>query len=479
MVASVIPVKDFDLVLFGATGDLAQRKIFPALYRRRQVGQMPQTARIIALARQDFTDATFREHLAKTLKTHAKATPTQTKDFLNKITYIKLDINGTEGWDTLTKTLRPDVKRAFYFSIAPDLFGVTARKLIHHNLAPETARLVVEKPFGRDLPAAQKLNATLAECFNEKQIFRIDHYLGKETVQNLMALRFGNSLFEPLWNAHHIDHVQITAAESLGVGGRGGYYDQSGALRDMVQNHMVQLLCLCAMEPPTDFTADSVRDEKLKIIKALEPVVNSNIVRGQYDKNTNTPSYKTEVSNANSTTECFIALRVDIANWRWAGVPFYLRTGKRLRHQMTEIAIVFKKPPHSIFGEDAGLMGNVLTIRLQPDEGITLRMTIKDPGPGGMRLREVPLDMSFASILQETNMMMPDAYERLIMDVIRGDQTLFMRGDEVESAWAWVDPICEGVAGVAPDIYEQGSAGPCRADDLLARDGRVWRDIGG
>jgi glucose-6-phosphate 1-dehydrogenase len=337
----------------------------------------------------------------------------------------------------------------------------------------------VEKPFGRDLASAKALNAVLAECFPEDQIYRIDHYLGKETVQNLMALRFANALFEPLWNAQHIDHVQITVAESLGVEGRGAYYDKSGAMRDMMQNHLMQWLCLTAMEPPATFDAESVRDEKLKVIKALDPVLSQDIVRGQYRADKDGDSYRNESDNPNSTTESYVAMKVNLSNWRWQGAPFYLRTGKKLRNRVSEIAIVFKDPPHSIFEDSQDLKGNVLTIRLQPNEGINLTMTIKEPGPGGMRLTEVPLDMTFAEALGDGDTDMPDAYERLIMDVIRGNQTLFMRGDEVEAAWRWIDPIIglwEGKS-IKPVDYDPGGNGPDDSLMLLHKDGRRWREM--
>ena len=319
----------------------------------------------------------------------------------------------------------------------------------------------------------------MAEHFDENQIYRIDHYLGKETVQNLMAVRFGNMLFEPLWNAQYVDHIQITVAETVGVGGRGEYYDKSGAMRDMVQNHLMQLLCLIAMEPPAKFDPSAVRDEKLKVIRALDPVEPHHVVRGQYVTHDDSPSYRKAVNDPRSKTESFVAMKVGISNWRWAGIPFYLRTGKMLSSRASEITVVFKKRNHSIFEEDDGEHRNILSIRLQPNEGITLGVTIKEPGPGGMRLIDVPLDMSFAEALGEDGGDPPDAYERLIMDVIRGNQTLFMRGDEVESAWAWTDPIINGWTqrGEVPKPYDAGSDGPGDAEQMLARDGRSWRSI--
>ncbi len=363
--------------------------------------------------------------------------------------------------------------------MAPSLFGDLAERLHRFDIADAHSRIVVEKPFGRDLATAKALNAVLAEHFNEDQIYRIDHYLGKETVQNLMAVRFANILFEPLWNAQYVDHVQITVAETVGVEGRGAYYDTSGAMRDMVQNHMMQLLCLIAMEPPYHFDPDAVRDEKLKVIRALDAVPPEDIVRGQYQAGAGQQGYVAHSENPSSSTESYIALKVHVSNWRWKGTPFYLRTGKRLRARASEIAVTFREPPHSIFDDAKGWRENVLVIRLQPNEGMNLMMMIKEPGPGGMRLVQVPLDMSFAEALGEEGADIPDAYERLIMDVIRGNQTLFMRGDEVEAAWAWTDPIIEGWESRRdkPKPYDAGSSGPEDALMLMHRDGRRWREI--
>ena len=375
--------------------------------------------------------------------------------------------------------MRSDTVRAFYFSVGPSLFGNIAERLRQHGIASADSRIVVEKPFGRDLTSAKKLNKTLAAHFSEDQIYRIDHYLGKETVQNLMAVRFANMLFEPLWNSQYIDHIQITVAEKVGVEGRGEYYDKSGAMRDMVQNHLMQLLCLIAMEPPSQFNPDAVRDEKVKVIRALDQIETHHIVRGQYGPAGDAPGYRDHVENSISHTESYIALKTHVQNWRWAGTPFYLRTGKRLKQRLSEIAVVFKNPPHSIFGTEAGANGNTLVIRLQPDEGITMDVTIKEPGPGGMRLVNVPLDMTFAEALGPAVDDVPDAYERLIMDVMRGNQTLFMRGDEVEAAWKWTDPIIEGweSRGDVPKPYDSHSAGPEDSLMLLHRDNRKWRSL--
>ncbi len=481
MVSRVIPVEPFDLVIFGATGDLAHRKILPGLYRRFCDGQIPETARIIGAARTAQDAVAWRQSVQDAIETYV---PENNRDkggverFLARLEYVAVDAMGDAGWDDLRTLIRDDVVQAFYFSVAPSLFGELAKRLHSFGIARDDARIVVEKPFGRDTASAQELNRTLAAHFTEDQIYRIDHYLGKETVQNLMAIRFGNTLFEPLWNAQYVDHVQITVAEEVGVGGRGAYYDKSGAMRDMVQNHLMQLLCLTAMEPPSRFEPDAVRDEKLKVIRALDPVDPDDIVRGQYRAGAQ-PAYVSDAENPDSRTESYIAMKLHVSNWRWNGTPFYLRTGKRLKARRSEIVIVFKETPHSIFEADAGMKQNVLSIRLQPDEGIDLRVTIKEPGPGGMRLIDVPLDMSFADALGAEATDAPDAYERLIMDVIRGNQTLFMRGDEVEAAWRWTDPLIDGWTerGDKPLEYEPGSAGPEDALMLLHKDGRRWREI--
>ncbi|MEQ9041160.1 MAG: glucose-6-phosphate dehydrogenase [Silicimonas sp.] len=481
MVSRVIPVETFDLVIFGGTGDLARRKILPGLFRRFQAGQVTPECRIVGAARSDYDDKTYRKEVKSALEefVDARERPANVvKEFLESVHYVKIDATGTAGWPELAALLRSDVIRAFYFSVAPSLFGPLAERLHGYKCAGPSCRIVVEKPFGRDLESARALNKTLRDHFDESQIYRIDHYLGKETVQNLMAVRFGNVLFEPLWNAQYVDHVQITVAETVGVNGRAEYYDKSGAMRDMVQNHLMQLLCLIAMEPPSRFDPDAVRDEKLKVIRALEPVDFGDIVRGQYASDKKGENYLDQVG-PESITETFIAMKLHVSNWRWAGVPFYLRTGKCMKTRASEIAIVFKDAPHSIFGQELGRHRNILSIRLQPNEGITLRVTIKEPGPGGMRLVDVPLDMSFKDALGPDADEAPDAYERLIMDVIRGNQTLFMRGDEVEAAWAWTDPLIDSWTerGDRPKSYEIGSTGPEDAAVLMHREGRKWREI--
>ena len=482
MPSRVIPVEPFDLVIFGGTGDLARRKILPSLYHRFVVGQMPAEARVVGAARQDLDDEGYRAMVREAMDEFApEADRSKLDEFLGLVSYVPVDAKGDMGWDRLKEVARPEVISAYYFSVGPSLFGDIAERLHRFGIADETSRVIVEKPFGSDLETARELNATLKRHFDEGQIYRIDHFLGKETVQNLMAVRFGNVLFEPLWNAHYVDHIQITVAETLGVAGRGAYYDRAGAMRDMIQNHLLQLVCLIAMEPPSAFDPDAVRDEKLKVIRALGPVAPHHVVRGQYEGGPDGSSYREDVENPRARSESFVALRTHIENWRWAGTPIYMRTGKRLKGKASEITVVFKEIPHRIFDEEGNAEGrrNILAIRLQPNEGMTLDVTIKEPGPGGMRLTEVPLDMTLADALGPETGRIVDAYERLLMDVIRGNQTLFMRGDEVEAAWAWTDPIIEAWErrGDVPKPYEQGSAGPEDALMLMHRDGRRWRRI--
>lgn len=489
MSSQIIPVAEFDLVVFGGTGDLAQRKIIPALYHRHRDGQVVGDSRIIAVSRKPLTP---EEYLAKATQALEEFVPEEEREaevveaFIKRLSYVAVDVTDDAGWQELKKTLdlHPDRVRAFYLAVAPSLFGQICEYIGNTGLITEKTRVVIEKPIGKDLESAKKLNDSIGKVFREEQIFRIDHYLGKETVQNLMALRFANALFEPIWNSAHIDHVQITVAESIGVGSRGPYYDTSGAMRDMVQNHILQLLCLVAMEPPMSMAADAVRDEKLKVLRSLEPITaetNEKLtVRGQYTSGAGPEGavrgYLDELEDEASKTATFVALKVNVANWRWSGVPFYLRTGKRLPQRSSEIVISFRPVPHSIFDTGAGgVVENKLVIRLQPDEGVKLWLMIKDPGPGGMRLRHVPLDMSFAEAFEVRS---PDAYERLIMDVIRGNATLFMRRDEVEAAWEWVDPILSqwDDKADAPKKYTAGTWGPAASVALIERDGRTWHE---
>lgn len=478
------PVEPFDLVIFGGTGDLAVRKLLPALFHRFLDDQIPANSRIIGVAREPTDDEGYRQQVRETLKETCDGSKLDA--FLDQLSYRPLDARKDGGWDEFAELIKQqtDHVRVFYLSTSPNLFVDICTRLGAQGLNQGASRVVLEKPIGRDLASANEINDAVGRFFSESQTFRIDHYLGKETVQNLLALRFGNALFEPLWNSAHIEHVQITVAETVGVGHRAGYYDNSGAMRDMLQNHMLQLLCMVAMEPPSSLAPDTVRDEKLKVLNALLPIDESNArqltVRGQYRagvaEGASVPGYPEELGNTKSHTETFVALKAEIGNWRWAGVPFYLRTGKRLPERVSEIAVTFKPVPHSIFAKAPGkLERNRLVLRLQPDEGVKLWLTIKDPGPGGLRLRHVPLDMSFAEAF---GVRQPDAYERLLLDVVRGNPTLFMRRDEVEAAWHWADPILAAweASGEAPRPYAAGSWGPSAAVALIERDGRTWHE---
>ena len=487
MTSQIIPVDPFDFIIFGGTGDLAERKLLPALFHRQQAGQFSEPTRIIGASRARMSDEEYRAFAHGALIEHVKAEeidPSELERFVARLSYVSVDAKSGEGFADLKTALGDSERiRIFYLAVAPSLFGDIAEKVAMHGLVTPNARIVVEKPIGRDLESAKALNDQIAKAFDEQQIFRIDHYLGKETVQNLMALRFANALYEPLWNSAHIDHVQITVAETVGLEGRAGYYDKAGALRDMVQNHILQLLCLVAMEAPSSMDADAVRDEKLKVLRSLKRI-NGNeapkmTVRGQYKAGASeggpVKAYLEELGNGNSDTETFVALKAEIANWRWAGVPFYLRTGKRLASRVSEIVIEFKPIPHSIFGEQAGnVIANQLVIRLQPNEGVKQWIMIKDPGPGGMRLKHVALDMSFAEFHQRN----ADAYERLVMDVVRGNQTLFMRRDEVEAAWRWIDPIQASWEYNNHQVqgYTAGTWGPSASIALIERDGRTWHE---
>ncbi|MFC7400408.1 glucose-6-phosphate dehydrogenase [Chelatococcus sp. GCM10030263] len=491
MASRVIPVSPFTLVIFGATGDLSQRKLLPALFHRCVAGQLPEDARIIGTSRRAMSAEEFQAFARKAIAEHVPSKDLAEDGlgrFLERLDYVSLDAGSDEGWPDLVDCVKRGEGhiRVFYLATAPDLFGPISERIGTHGLVDQQTRVVVEKPIGKDLASARAVNDAIGRVFPEESVYRIDHYLGKETVQNLMALRFANALFEPVWNAAHVDHVQITVAESLGVEGRAGYYDTAGAMRDMVQNHMLQLLCLVAMEPPTSTAADAVRDEKLKVLQSLVPIdgrtATAATVRGQYRAGASAggavPGYLDELGASTSRTETFVSVKAEIANWRWAGVPFYLRTGKRLPSRVSEIVVAFRRIPHSMFDGEAGTIeNNRLVIRLQPDEGVKLWLMIKDPGPGGMRLHNVPLDMSFAEAFGVRN---PDAYERLILDVVRGNQTLFMRRDEVEAAWTWIDPIIEAWqnSGEAPKPYTAGTWGPSASIALIERDGRTWYDSG-
>lgn len=490
--AEFIPVPEFELVVFGASGDLALRKLYPSLFHRFCDGQIPPKSKIIGVARHALSREEFLENVTNgfvNLTGGDKENP-KFAEFLKILEYVAIDATSqTADWSGLKSHLCPDnsLVRVFYLSTPPAVFGGICHALKIQGIATQTSRVVLEKPLGRDLASAKAIHDAVGEVFSEDRVYRIDHYLGKETVQNLLVLRFANALFEPIWSRNAIDHVEITVAESIGVGSRGDYYDKSGAMRDMVQNHILQLLCLVAMEPPSSIEADAIRAEKIKVLHALEPIgeaqINDNTVRGQYKKglvgSETAPSYLDELTKeggppAASNTETYVALKAYVNNWRWAGVPFYLRTGKRLAARKSEIVIHFRTPPHHLF--EGNYSSNKLVMRLQPDEGMEMWLQIKEPGPGGLKVKSVPLDLSYAETF---TLRYPDAYERLLMDVVRGNLSLFMRRDEVEAAWVWVDRIIKAWEdmNIEPHPYVAGSDGPLAAAFMLDRDGRSWGEI--
>jgi glucose-6-phosphate 1-dehydrogenase len=478
------------LLMFGATGDLARRMLLPSLYGLDADGLLPDDLRIIGTARTDLDDDAFRSRANGALEEHLPPGFYQegiAARFLSRLHYVPLDINDPAGFARLAETIGdPCHGVAIFLSTAPSLFKPTIDGLVGAGLACPTVRMALEKPLGSDLESSREINDAVAGAFPEDRTFRIDHYLGKETVQNLLALRFANSMFEPLWNSAHIDHVQITVAETIGLEGRGDYYDQSGAIRDMVQNHMLQLLALVAMEPPTNFDATAVRDEKVKVLRALRPITAADAealtVTGQYTRGAidgePVPGYDEEIGH-DSQTETFVAIKAQIDNWRWKGVPFYLRTGKRMPQRDSEIFIQFRDVPYSIFASrGATTKPNKLIIGLQPEETISLHLMSKTPGLDrqGVRLREIPLDIGLANAFSEYRRRI--AYERLLLDLIEGDPTLFVRRDEVEAQWSWIDGIRAAWAekGMTPRPYPAGTWGPSAAIALTERDGISWHE---
>lgn len=472
------------LLLFGATGDLAQRMLLPSLCALEADELVDPNLSIVGTARSDLDDHSFRNFAREALENFLPADRrSNVATFLNRLHYQSLDASDTGAFDALARKVgTPENGLAIFLSTAPSLFEPTIKGLQHSGLADGKVRIGLEKPLGTDLESSCQINDAVARAFSEERTFRIDHYLGKETVQNLLALRFANMLFEPIWNAAYIDHVQITVAETVGLEGRVAFYDDAGALRDMVQNHMLQLLALVAMEPPADFDATAVRDEKVKVLRALRPVSASDTVRGQYVEGAVNgavvPGYADELGRE-SETETFVAIKAHLDNWRWKGVPFYLRTGKRLQKRTTEILVRFRDVPHSIFGvKGARTEPNSLLIGIQPEENITLKLMAKVPGldRGGIALRPVPLDIAMDDAFTGTQRRI--AYERLLLDLIEGDQTLFVRRDEVEAQWAWIDGIREEWVRdkILPKTYTSGSWGPSAAIALAERDGVSWHE---
>jgi glucose-6-phosphate 1-dehydrogenase len=470
------------LLLFGATGDLAQRMLLPSLCALHADRLVADDLEIIGTARQDLDDASYRNFAREALERFLPADRRGSMaTFLNRLHYQPLDANNAAGFAALAdKVGSIDGGLAIFLSTAPSLFEATITGLSAAGLTGEKVRIGLEKPLGTCLESSREINDAVAAAFPEHRTFRIDHYLGKETVQNLLALRFANILFEPLWNAAHIEHVQITVAETVGLEGRVGFYDGAGALRDMVQNHMLQLLALVAMEPPANYDATAIRDEKVKVLRALRMVLPDETVTGQYRAGAidgqPVPGYDEELGR-DSDTETFVAIKAHLDNWRWKGVPFYLRTGKRMPHRKTEIMVQFRPVPHSIFaGRGARSVPNRLVIGIQPEENISLSLMAKVPGLDrqGIRLREVPLDIAMDDAFAGPTRRI--AYERLLLDLIEGDQTLFVRRDEVEAQWEWIDAIRASWAehGIRPRSYTAGSWGPNAAIALTERDGVHW-----
>jgi glucose-6-phosphate 1-dehydrogenase len=495
------------MVIFGAHGDLTKRKLIPALWALYSEGLLPHNFYVVGMSRTSMTNEEFRVAMRQALADYAPDLPIDDsawEKFSSALYYVPCNFGQAESYSDLAKILSDlDIKHGtdgnhiFYLSTPPSLYSEIVSKLAGANLAYHTKsrslvfpRIIIEKPFGHDLPSAENLNQQILQVLDEPQIYRIDHYLGKETVQNIMVLRFANGIFEPLWNREHIDHIQITNAETLGIEGRGAYYEEAGNLRDMIQNHMLQLLSIVAMEPPISLGADDVRDEKAKVLRSVRPIdakeVSKVAVRGQYGPGwimgQAVPGYRQEKNVApNSNTNTYTALKLYIDNWRWAGVPFYVRSGKRLSKTMTEIAIHFRKAPHLLFSPmqaiDMDSIGpNVLLLRIQPDEGISLRFATKLPGPT-TQLRELSMDFRYGTAFGSRT---PTAYERLILDCILGDPSLYARNDAVEASWKLIEPVLDHWARMSPTNfpnYEAGSRGPDAADALIASTGHAWRHL--
>ena len=476
----------FNLYLFGGTGDLSNRKLIPAMFRQETLGNINNDSEIIGIGSRDIS---VDEYIFMIKNSLDKYFPNFIENdeawnrFSNRVNYIKVDINSDNDWKNINNV--PDDRAIIYYlATPPNLYKQISTCLDVNNLIFDNCRVVVEKPIGSDLESAKDINNSLSAGFNENQIYRIDHYLGKEAVQNLLALRFANTIFEKSWSNSAIDHIQITVAEDLGVEDRGGYYDETGALRDMVQNHLLQILCLIAMEPPVSIQSESVRDEKLKVLKSLAPFTKENIVtnsvRGQYldgiSKGAPACSYLNEEGvDSNNNTETFVALKLEINNWRWSGVPFYLRTGKRMHSKSSEIVVRYKAVPHNIFSKEASLKADQLVLRIHPDEGIDLKLNTKEPGVSGYDLQELPLDLNLHDYHELGHQ---DCYERLLLDVIRGNPSLFVRRDEIEASWQWIDNIINlwKSEDIPMEEYISGGWGPSNADLLLKKDFRSWKN---
>jgi len=476
----------FDLYLFGGTGDLSNRKLIPAMFRQETLGNIDDTSQIIGIGSRDLSAEEYISMVNESLNKYYIDFEQQ-KDawlkFAKRLQYIKLDINSNEDWKNINN-VSDSVAVVYYLATPPNLYKKISSALNDNNLIKDNCRIVVEKPIGSDLETAEDINNSLSQGFKENQIYRIDHYLGKEAVQNLLALRFANTIFEKSWSSSAIDHIQITVAEDLGVEDRGSYYDETGALRDMVQNHLLQILCLIAMEPPVSIQSESVRDEKLKVLKSLAPFTSDNIavnsVRAQYlegiSKGEAACAYLDEEGvDSKNQTETFVALKLEINNWRWSGVPFYLRTGKRMQSKSSEIVVRYKTVPHNIFSKGAHLEPDQLVLRIHPDEGIDLKLNTKRPGVSGYDLENLPLDLNLNEYHEIGHQ---DCYERLLLDVIKGNPSLFVRRDEIEASWKWIDNIINlwKSEGVPMEEYISGGWGPSNADLLIKRDFRAWKN---
>jgi glucose-6-phosphate 1-dehydrogenase len=489
------------MVIFGASGDLTSRKLVPALYNLARERRLAAGFSVLGFARRDWSDAFFREEMLNGVNANSRsgvAEPALWESFASGIHYHQASFDDPSGYVSLRERIEELDRergtagnRVFYLATPPESYAEIIRQLgaVGLNRSPEGGwtRIIIEKPFGRDLASAQALNQEVLAVFDEDQVYRIDHYLGKETVQNLLVFRFANGIFEPLWSRRYVDHVQITVSETVGAEERGGYYDKSGAMRDMIQNHLMQLLCLVAMEPPVHYDANAVRDEKVKVLRAIRPIAPEAVAqytaRGQYSPGSvgGSPArgYREGKGiDPASQTETYVALKLEVENWRWAGVPFYLRTGKRLPKRMSEIAIQFKAAPLMLFRDElsSAVEANILAIKIQPDEGITLKFNSKVPGQVN-QIRPVTMDFRYGSAFGVSS---PEAYERLLLDCMLGDGTLFTRRDEVEASWSLITPIHQGWEAGPPQPfpnYEAGSWGPKEADELLARDGREWRRL--